>query len=253
MNLIILSLFVMLTMSCNEAGLSGSEAGRSRTKRSSDGGADGNQFTNDQSDGSDRPNPNCNKTFELFFLIDTSTSMNCIGRSTDVESTSGNCVGAPGSKIDLAKRLAKDIRAKFKGSDASLVSYDIAANAFVNSDSDISTFNTRINDLEVYDGIRASTNLHAGLVKIQNDLQSSDKNSIVFVLSDGKSTIDAYKVPELVENLKGSSAVFHGIAVSGGGAIVKDELQALSGTVYDLGDESDISSISKAFSTDYCR
>ena len=48
--------------------------------------------------------------------------------------------------------------------------------------------NTRINDLEVYDGIRASTNLHAGLVKIQNDLQSSDKNSIVFVLSDGKST-----------------------------------------------------------------
>ena len=76
MNLII-SLFVMLTMSCNEAGLNDIKAGRSRTKRSSDGGVDGNQFA-DQSDGSDRPNPNCNKTFELF-LIDTSTSMNCIG------------------------------------------------------------------------------------------------------------------------------------------------------------------------------
>ena len=66
------------------------------------------------------------KSFDLRFLVDTSTSMNCSNERGEVEST--YCEGGAGSRIELAKKLIKDIRDSFsEDTKTSLINYDLNA------------------------------------------------------------------------------------------------------------------------------
>ena len=246
MKLLLPTLILISTISCNDAGLTGSEAARSRTKNAESEAVDNSAVKPEAP-----PNPNCEKSFNIYFLVDSSSSMNCEGSSSDVESIS--CHGGRDSKISLARALMKDIRSKFAKSNASLISYDLDATSHLSDASGEVQFNSSVDAVEVYDGIQASSNLHAGLLKLQNEVRSSSSKNIVFILSDGKSNIDAYKVSSLASSIKSSDTTFHGIAVSGGGSVNMSELESLSAEVFSLASLDDVSSISKSFSEEYCR
>jgi len=253
MKILLSTLILISTIFCNDADLSGSEAARSRTKKAQYDATDelGSSASKDTSRPEAPPNPNCKKSFNVFFLVDSSTSMNCEGSSSDVESIS--CYGGQNSKISLARALMKDIRSKFTESNASLISYDLDATSHLSGSSGESRFNSAVDAVEVYDGIQASSNLHAGLLKLQNEVRASSTKNIVFILSDGKSNINSYKVSSLASSIKSSDTTFHGIAVSGGGRVNMSELESLSSEVFSLDSRDDVSSISKSFSEEYCR
>lgn len=251
MKILLSSFIFLLATACNDADLASREAARSRLEKSQYDATDSSGDSKDTSPPEAPPNPNCEKSFNVYFLVDSSTSMNCEGSSSDVESIS--CFGGSNSKITLARALIKQIRSGFSESSASLISYDLDATGHLSDSLSASEFNSALDTIEVYDGIQSSSNLHAGLLKLQNEIRSSSSKNIVFILSDGKSNIDAYKVSSLASTLRSSNTTFHGVAVSGGGRVNMAELESLSTQVYSLANSDDVTSIAKSFSEEYCR
>ena len=96
--------------------MSGDSSGWQGLEGGDGNGSDGDGFGTGSGDqngqgGANASNPNCGKSFDLRFLVDTSTSMNCSNERGEVEST--YCEGGAGSRIELAKKLMKDIRDSF--------------------------------------------------------------------------------------------------------------------------------------------
>ena len=241
---------------CNDASLSGQEASRrsARAELSSSEGSLGDTANGaaDASSEPEKPNPFCNKKFNIIFLVDSSSSMNCSASTGEIESNS--CEGGMNSRIEVTKDLIKDVRGSFKGAvDSTLISYDLQAYTLLNKSSEESALARAVEEISVYDGGQASSNLYSGLELTINKLSNAVDTNIVFIITDGKSTVMSHKVPAASEELKNKNTEIIGVSMKLEGRADKSQLEKISSEVYTINSRIDNSSVSENISQHFCQ
>ena len=88
--------------------------------------------------------------------------MNCSASTGEIESNS--CEGGMNSRIEVTKDLIKDVGGSFKGAvDSTLISYDLQAYTLLNNLVKKVPLQEVVEEISVYDGGQASSNLYSGL------------------------------------------------------------------------------------------